>query len=280
MLLVAAFGIIRAVFNGGGMEILVYLLAGAVAGIIAGLFGVGGGIVIVPVLAVTFELLGFAPGFLMQLAVGTSLATIALTSVSAIRSHHRLGNVCWPIVLALAPGLVLGVWLGAQLLARLSGPTLQLSFGVFAMLAAGLMLLNIRPDPSRTLPGRVLLFPVGLTIGGVSALFGIGGGTLTVPYLNWSNVRMQRAVGTSSACGFTIALFGALSAAYVGRDQPVPPGSSGFVYWPAFFGIVLASTLFAHVGARLANRLPAARLKQAFAVFLLLVGLQFIVRNL
>ena len=280
MLLCRGLGIIRPRCNGGGMEFLIYLLAGAIAGTIAGLFGVGGGIVVVPVLVLTFGFLGFAETSLMQLAVGTSLATIVITSISAIRSHHQLGNVRWPVVVALAPGLMLGVWLGANLLAELSGPVLQLAFGVFAMTAALLMLIRIAPRPGRTLPGRPWLLLVGLAIGMVSALFGIGGGTMTVPYLSWNNVRMQQAVGTSSACGLPIALFGALAAIYVGWGRDLPEGATGFVYWPAFLGIILASTLFAHAGARLAQRLPAARLKQGFALFLMLVGLQFIVRNL
>lgn len=261
------------------MEFAVYLAAGAVAGTIAGLFGVGGGIVVVPVLALTFGLLGFSPAVLMQLAVGTSLATIVVTSLSAIRSHQRLANIRWPLVLALTPGLIVGVWLGANLLARLSGPALQLGFGLFAITAAVLMLTDIRSNPDRLVPGRAVLVLAGSVIGMVSALFGIGGGTMTVPYLHGCNVAMRQAVGTSSACGLPIALFGALSAMYVGQGKDLPEGSIGFVYWPAFLGIVLTSTLFAHVGASLASRMPGKRLKQAFALFLILVGAQFIIRN-
>lgn len=261
------------------MTVFIYLLVGSIAGLIAGMFGVGGGVVVVPALVITFSLLGFPAEVLMQLAVGTSLATIVVTSISAISAHYRLGNVNGRIFITLAPGMVLGVWLGANTLGRLNGELLQLGFGLFVILIALQMAFNIIPVASRSLPSRPFLTVVGAGIGYVSALFGIGGGSMTVPFLNRYAIAMQQAVGTSSACGLPIALVGALSSIYVGWGLDLPEFSSGFVYWPAFFGIVLTSTVFAKLGASLANRFSAKKLKRIFAVFLFLIGIQFIVRN-
>lgn len=258
-----------------------YLAMGAAAGVVAGLFGVGGGIVIVPALVFSFTALGFPPEILTQLALGSSLAAMVFTSLSSVRAHHRLGNVRWPVFWGLAPGVVLGCWLGVNTAGRLSGGVLQLAFGLFALAVAVQMGLNAKPKPTRELPGRAGLGAVGAGIGYVSALFGIGGGTLSVPYLSWCNVRMQQAVATSAACGLPIALVGLFANVQVGWDRPqLPAWSTGFVYWPAVLGILLASAPCARYGARLAQRLPADRLRQLFAAFLLLVGLAFIHRNL
>lgn len=263
------------------MTILLYALVGALAGLTAGLFGVGGGLVIVPVLVLCFTLLEFDPGVLTQMAVGTSLATIVVTSISSVWAHHSLGNVRWPVFVTLVPGIAVGVWLGVNVAGRLPGEQLQLAFGLFMVVVALQMGLGLRPSPSRRLPGRGGMGMAGAVIGFVSALFGIGGGSLTVPFLSWCNVRMQAAVATSAACGLPIALVGLVSNVYVGWGRSgLPEGSSGFVYWPAVLGVAVTSALFARVGARLAQRLPAQRLKRAFAAFALLVGLQFVWRNL
>jgi uncharacterized membrane protein YfcA len=261
--------------------ILIYLLVGSVAGLTAGLFGVGGGLVIVPALVFCFTVLGFSADTLTQMAVGTSLATIVVTSISSVRAHQLLGNVRWRLFWLLTPGIIVGVLLGANTAANTAGPLLQLLFGVFAVSMALQMGLNIRPPASRDLPGRAALGFVGSVVGFVSALFGIGGGSLTVPFLSWCNVRMQETVGTAAACGLPIAIAGALANTYIGwgREQ-LPEYSTGFVYWPAFFGIVLTSAVFAKLGATLAQRLPPLVLKRCFAAFLLLVGSQFILRNL
>ncbi len=261
--------------------LLYYLAVGALAGLAAGLFGVGGGLVIVPVLVLSFVSVGFDAAVLTQLAVGSSLATIVLTSVSSAWTHQRLGNVVWPVFRVLAPGVVVGVWLGVNTAGRLDGGVLQLAFGVFALLVAAQMGLGLQPRPERQLPGPLGLGVVGGGVGYVSALFGIGGGSMTVPYLTWCNLAIQRAVGTSAALGLPIAVAGVLSNIWVGWGREgLPAWSTGFVYWPAVLGIVLTSIPCARVGARLAQRWPAQRLKRGFALFLCLVGVQFIVRNL
>ncbi len=263
------------------MVVLIYLVVGSVAGVAAGLFGVGGGLIIVPALVFSFAALEVSPLVATQLAVGTSLATIVVTSISSVRTHHQLGNVDWRLWCWLAPAIAVGVWLGVNTAAGISGRDLQLLFGVFAVLVAAQMGLGLRPAPSRALPGAAGLFSAGGVIGYVSALFGIGGGSVTVPFLSWCNVRMQRAVATSAACGLPIAVVGALSNIAVdwGREE-LPAYSSGFVYWPAFAGIVLTSFWCARIGAHWAQRLPAEQLRRAFALFLLVIGLQFIVRNI
>lgn len=257
------------------MTLIVYLVLGACAGIIAGLFGVGGGLIIVPALLYAFSLQQFSPEVMTHMAVGTSLATIVITSLSSVRAHHLRGAVQWPTVAAMVPGIILGSWLGAVTAGLLSGPQLQLGLGCFVLLVAVQMGLGLSASPHRELPGHAGLAAVGSVVGWVSALFGIGGGSLTVPFLSWCNVQMQRAVATSAACGLPIAIVGAAGYMLEGRGQPeLPAWSTGYVYWPAFVGIVITSTPFARVGAQLAHRLPAARLKRIFAVFLLVIGVR------
>lgn len=259
---------------GGGVSAwLAYAGVGAFAGLLAGLFGVGGGLVIVPVLALLFARSGFAPELIMHLAIGTSLATIVLTSLSSVYAHHRRGAVQWPLVGQLAPGILLGAWLGAALADQLASEWLQVIFGVFELLVALQMGLNLRVSPHRGLPGRVGMGMAGGIIGTLSALVGIGGGTMTVPFLHWCNVAMRHAVATSAACGLPIALAGTAGYIVSGWETPgLPPLSSGYLYWPAFAGIVLASVLFAPLGARLAHSLPSGHLKRVFALFLALLG--------
>jgi uncharacterized membrane protein YfcA len=257
--------------------LLVYPVIGAIAGVLAGLLGVGGGIVIVPVLIFTFRWLGFPEHLLTHMAVGTSLATILLTSSGSIKQHHQAGAVHWPVVFRLSSGLVLGAILGAAFADMLKGRVIQVLFAVFACFIAWQMLREAKPKPSRQLPGTAGLAGVGGVIGFASAIFGIGGGSLTVPFLTWCNVRIQDAIGTSAACGFPIALAGALAFAWTGWGAlGLPPFSVGYLYLPAFLGIALTSVVFAQWGARLAHRLPAATLKKVFAVLLIGVSLKLV----
>ncbi|MBZ2167181.1 MULTISPECIES: sulfite exporter TauE/SafE family protein [Marinobacter] len=254
-----------------------YLALGALAGTLAGLFGIGGGLIIVPVLIFSFGIQGVSPEVAAHLAVGTSLATIVFTSISSVRSHHSRGAVRWDVFRPMAVGIVIGAILGAWTASLLSGPVLEMVIGVFVILVAIKMLLGAEPKPGRDVPGNAGLATAGGGIGWASAIFGIGGGTLTVPFLNWCNVRMQSAVGTSAACGLPIAVAGALSNIGTGwNNAALPEYSLGFIYLPAMLGIIATSVLFAKVGASLAHRLDAMLLKRIFAVFLLLVGLRFL----
>lgn len=255
------------------LEFLLYPLLGIFAGLTAGLLGVGGGIIIVPVLIYSFTALGFSSDVLTHMAVGTSLATIIITSAGSVYQHHRKGAVLWPILVWFAVGLVIGALGGAKLADLLRGRVLQILFGVFALVIAWQMLMGFKPKPSRSVPGKSGLTLAGVLIGCVSAIFGIGGGSLSVPFLTWCNIRMQEAVGTSSAAGMPIAVAGALGFLITGWQHPaLPPHSVGYVYLPALVGIAVTSVIFAQLGARWAHRLPAATLKKIFAVLLAVVG--------
>ncbi|WP_445355028.1 sulfite exporter TauE/SafE family protein [Microbulbifer sp. EKSA008] len=268
------------------MEILlVYLLVGAAAGTIAGLFGVGGGLIIVPALVFVFTAMGISPEILTHMAVGTSLATIIVTSISSVRAHNKKRAVDWKIFGVMAPGILIGSWAGGATAELLPGAWLQLLIGVFAIVIAVRMWLSgARHDQltegAGNLPRSSLLLSAGGVIGWVSAIFGIGGGSLTVPFLSRCRVKMQRAVATSAACGLPIAVAGALSFGFQGwNNQLLPEWSSGYVYWPAFFGIVITSTFFARFGANLAHRLSPKMLKHCFAVLLFIIGVRFIWLN-
>ncbi|MGR2739645.1 sulfite exporter TauE/SafE family protein [Billgrantia sp. Q4P2] len=259
------------------LTLLGYLVLGAAAGTMAGLFGVGGGLIMVPALAFAFGLQSVDAGIAMHLAIGTSLATIFVTGASSAWAHYQRGSIRREWFMSLLPGLVLGAVVGVFVAGALSGGLLGTLFGVFVVLVALRMALGIGPRAGRAAPGRLGMGVAGLVIGGVSALFGIGGGTLSVPWLSRCGASMTQAVGTSAACGLPIALFGALTFIVVGWNRPsLPVGATGFVMWPAFLGIVLASVPFARLGVRLAHVLSARTLRLAFAALLLIVGLRFL----
>lgn len=254
-----------------------YLILGAIAGTLSGLFGIGGGLVIVPALVFGFGLQGVSPEIAVHLAVGTSLATIIFTSISSVRAHHSRGAVRIDLFWPMAAGIVIGTAIGVNTAVALSGETLKMIIGIFAIGVAFQMGFGLKPKPSRDVPGKAGLTLVGGGIGWASALFGIGGGTLTVPFLSWCNVRIQQVVGTSAACGLPIAISGALTNAWAGWGHPdLPAWSTGFVYWPALVGIALTRMYFAKFGVRLAHNMKPEVLKRSFAVLLVIVGLRFL----
>lgn len=236
--------------------------------------GIGGGLIIVPVLASVFYNQQMEPTVVMHLAVGTSLATIVVTSISSIYAHHRRRAVLWPLFWRLAPGIVVGAWLGAWLAAYLPGQELRLIFGVFELLVALQMAFSLQPPPSHSLPNRAAMAFAAGSIGSLSAVVGIGGGTLTVPYLTWCKIPIHNAIATAAACGLPIAVAGSAGFIVSGWNQAALPAyASGFVYWPAFFSIIVASALCAPLGAKLAHALPAQKLRIVFALFLFLLAL-------
>ena len=249
--------------------LLAYLALGAFAGFFAGLLGVGGGAVMVPILALMFAAQNFSDAHLMHLALGTSMATIIFTSVASLRAHHQHGAVLWPVVRVIAPGIVIGTLIGAQLAARIPTKPLAIIFTVFMSYVALQMLLNVKPKPSRRLPGELGMYAVGGFIGGLSALVAIGGGSLSVPFMTWCNIKMHNAIGTSAAIGFPIAVAGTVGYMVSGystmQQGGLPAGSFGFIYQPALAGTVVASMIVAPIGAKLAHRLPVATLKKVFA---------------
>jgi len=257
------------------LEIAAYLAAGAASGLLAGLFGVGGGVILVPALIWVLGHTEAAAEWVPHLAVGTSLATIIGTGAASARAHHRRGAVRWDLFRRLAPGIVLGAWLGATLAGLLPALWLKRVLAVFLLSVGGRLLLGQAAPAVRPLPGKRGLGLVGGGIGALSALVGIGGGTLTVPFLVRSGLDMRRAVATSSACGLPIAVAGAIGFVVIGWGREgLPAGSTGFVYWPAVLVILLASVPTAPLGARLAHRLPLVVLRRLFAVLLLAVALR------
>ncbi|MGH8752126.1 MAG: sulfite exporter TauE/SafE family protein [Burkholderiales bacterium] len=253
--------------------VLIYLVVGALVGFLAGLLGIGGGLVMVPSLTYIFSAQHFPPEHLLHLALGTALASIMFTSVSSLRAHHQHGAVEWRIVRSMSPGIIVGTLSGSLLASKLSSSALAIFFAVFVYYAATQMLIEIKPKPARQFPGRLGMTAAGGVIGLVSSLVAIGGGVLSVPFMIYCNVRAHHAIGTSSAIGFPIAASGALGYIISGYfQQNLPHLSLGFVYLPALLWLVLASMLTAPLGAKLAHRLPVARLKKIFALLLFIVA--------
>jgi uncharacterized membrane protein YfcA len=255
------------------------LLLGAVAGFLAGLFGLGGGAVIVPVLVWLFSLQGFAPEQIMLLAVATSLSTMLVTSTSSLWAHHKLGAVLWPKVRRLVPTILLGASGGAVVAEWLPVEAMRWFFIGYLLYVALQMALQIAPPVGSKPENRWLDSFAGLMIGVLSAILGIGGGTMTVPYLVGRGVRMKNAVAVSSVCGLPIALSSTVTYVWLGwRQQDLPEWSSGYIYLPAFVGIALCSALTAPLGAKLANRLPTKQLKRYFSVVLVLLAVKMMWR--
>ncbi len=256
--------------------IVIYLLLGAFAGIAAGLLGVGGGLIIVPVLVAVFQLQSFDPQVVMHLALGTSLATIVFTSLSSVFAHHRRGAVIWTMVGKMAPGMLLGAMLGAYTADNVSGEHLKIFFAVFEVAVAVYMIIGapvVINAFQKTLK-RTELFGVAACIGGLASVLGIGGGTMTVPYLCIRGTDVRQAVAVSAACGLPIAASGAFGYCLFGLNEAALPAySSGFIYWPAWAGIVAVSLLTAPLGAALAHCLPVSNLKKIFAAVLIVMAL-------
>lgn len=250
--------------------LLIYLGIGMVAGVLAGLLGIGGGIVIVPMLLFSFTLQNLPYEFMMHLALGTSMASIIFTSVVSFWSHHKRGAVHWEVVRRIVLGIFLGTFLGTGIAGKLSTGFLTGFFVVFLYYVATQLLLNKKPKPSRTLPGRWGIFSAGSLIGVVSSLVGIGGGSLSVPFMIWCNIPVHKAIGTSAAMGFPIAVAGTVGYIINGLGKTgLPSHCFGYIYLPALVGLICASMLTAPLGVKLAHSLPVDRLKRIFAVLLL-----------
>lgn len=258
-------------------SLLIYLCCGCVVGILAGLLGVGGGTVIVPILAAIFPYQGVPPQYVQQLALGTSLASIMFTSISSARAHHARGAVRWDIFRDITPGILIGTFLGGLIATHLPSLFLKVFFICFLFAISAQMMTSYRPPATRNMPGFLGTAAAGGVIGLASSFVGIGGGSLSVPFMSYCNVPMHTAVGTSAAIGFPIAVAGALGYIIGGWGRPdLPAGSLGFVQLYALFGIAAASCLTAPIGVRISHALPTGRLKKAFAVFLVIVALKML----
>ena len=246
------------------------LALGLAAGFLAGLLGIGGGMLMVPFLTLILDQRGVAPGLAVKMAIATSMATIMFTSLSSVRAHHRRGAVRWDLVKGLAPGILAGGLLaGAGLFALLKGAWLALLFAAFVSFSGWQMLRNKRPAPSRQMPSPAGQFGAGSVIGLLSGLVGAGGGFVSVPFMVWCNVPVHFAVATSAALGFPIAVANTLGYVVGGWGlQPPLPGVFGYLYLPALAPIALASVTMAPLGGRAAHAMDVAQLKKAFATLL------------
>lgn len=243
---------------------------GLFSGFLAGLLGIGGGMLMVPIITLILSGRGVAPDLAVKMAIATSMATIIFTSMSSVRAHHKRGAVRWDIVLRLAPGIVLGAALASLgAFSMLKGQVLALVFAAFVAFSGTQMLLDKKPAPGRTLPGTVGQLGAGGAIGFLSGLVGAGGGFVSVPFMAWCNVAMHNAVATSAALGFPIALSNVVGYVLAGQGlDGRPDGSLGYVYLPALAVIASASVLMAPLGAKAAHALPVKQLKRVFAFIL------------
>lgn len=251
--------------------LLSYIALGVFTGFFAGMLGIGGGLVMVPVLTMLFAAQGiFPPGEVLHIALGTSAATIVFTSLSSLRAHHQHQAVLWKIVFQITPGILLGTLLGTLFASSIDARPLAIFFTCFVCIVALQMVLDIKPKATRELPGTLGVIATGAGIGAISSLVAIGGGSFTVPFLSWCNVPVRKAIGTSAAVGFPIALGSALGYTFNGYGRAeLPPFSLGYVYLPALAWVVPPSMLVAPLGARVAHRVPVATLKRVFACLLI-----------
>jgi len=257
---------------------LAYLAIGLAVGFFAGLLGIGGGAVMVPLLVLVFTTQELPADHIMHVALGTSMAAITFTSIASMRAHHAHGAVDWSIARAIAPGILVGSFCAALVAGLISRRPLAIMFTVLVFYAATQILLDLRPKHSRELPGWAGLFAAGAVIGAISSLLAAGGAFLCIPFLAWCKVPLRRAIGTAAAVGLPIALAGTLGYILQGLRAPgLPSPSLGYVYLPALVLVVATSMLAAPLGARLAHRLPVKRLRIIFAILLYALAVRMLV---
>jgi uncharacterized membrane protein YfcA len=258
--------------------ILISALIGCFAGFLAGLLGIGGGLVIVPVLVMLLPALGVVSSeAVMVVAIATSLASIIITSSSSIRAHHKRNNVSWTLAGTIMFGAGIGAGVSGLLAHHINGATLKIFFGLAVFLLA-LRMLGSRSIIGRALlPAKPLLAAIAAVLGAISGLMGIGGGALVVPVLNYFSVDMRRAIGCAAASGIAIAVLGTLGYVIAGwQHYRLADGFIGYIYLPALFGIVSTSVFTATFGAAMTQRLPVLMIKRVFGVFLMLVAARMV----
>ena len=259
-----------------------FALIGVLTGFLAGLLGIGGGMIMVPFIAAILSNRGVAPDLAVKMGIATSMATIAFTSASSVLAQHRRGALRWDIVRSLSPGIVLGAALASLgVFTVLKGRWLAILFGVFVLFSATQMLIGKKPAPSRTLPGPAGQLAAGGAIGFLSGLVGAGGAFVSVPYMTWCNVAAHHAVATSAALGFPIAFANVAGYIVSGWNvQDLPLGAFGYLYLPALLVIAMASVCMAPLGVRAAHALPVEQLRRVFAGLLYLLALYMLYQGL
>lgn len=256
------------------MEVFfVSVLLGAVSGLLAGLFGIGGGLVIVPILVLVFSSQGFPADLTMLMSVATSLATIIITSIASMRTYYRLGSLLWAKVFSLSPWVMLGAVVGAVIADYIAVNILRFIFILFLLYAGVLMAFEGKSKPKELKQSEKLDYWAGSFIGLISSMLGVGGGTLIVPFLIRCQIPMCNAIAVASACSLLVAVAGTLSYMLLGwNDLHLPECSLGYVYLPAFLGITLSSIFTAPMGAKLAHKLPTEKLKRYFSLLLFVIA--------
>jgi uncharacterized protein len=257
---------------------LAYLGLGLVVGFFAGMFGVGGGVIIVPLLVLLFTAQHFPEQRVIHLALGTSLASIVFTNLSSVRAHHLRASVRWDVVVAATPAVVAGALLGTLFADRMSSRYLAIIFTVFVFFSSVQMWVDRTPRATRTLPGKLGLSTAGLVIGAICSLVGVGGGIVVIPLMTICNVAMINAIGTSAALGLPISVAGAVGYIVTGLNQSeLPPPSLGYVYVPALAGLVAGSFVTVPFGAHIAHRMHALALRRVFALILFALATKMLV---
>ncbi len=254
---------------------LTCLVLGALVGFLAGLLGIGGGLIIVPALVYILPFFDVTHEAIMPMALATSLATIVITSASAALAHKKNGNISAKLVKVLVVFVALGALLGAFIANILSAKTLTIIFAIAVILLALYMLRSIAKPKERSLPSHNVLRFLGLATGVLASLMGISGGAILIPTLSYFGVKMRQAIGVATVCGMTVAIFGSLGYIITGLQQDhLPQWSLGYIYLPALLGLIISSSFFARYGVNLATKLPVTTLKKFFAIFLIIVALK------
>jgi uncharacterized membrane protein YfcA len=257
---------------------VIYLLIGAFTGIVAGLFGIGGGLIVIPSLVFVFQQIAvIPPEMLMHVAVGTSLAIMIITSLAALRSHHKMGNILWPVIQKLWPGLIVGTISGSALAAVIPNAWLKTFFGIFLLFVALKMLFDKHHEQAESFPKPWIIFLVCFLIGLTSGLLGVGGGILIVPFMTYCGIPARKIAGISNSSAFTIALIGTLLFIITGfHETAAIPYTLGYVYWPAILLVGATSSIFAPIGTKLHYKLPVHQLRYGFIVLLILTSLKML----
>lgn len=257
--------------------LIIYLVLGIVVGFLAGLLGIGGGVVMVPMLTTLFIWQQFPSGQVVHMALASSMASIIVTSFASLRAHQKKGAVLWPVALSITPGILLGTFMGAFLASKISTIALAVFFAIFMSFISLQMMLNIKPKSSRDLPSTAGLSLAGFIIGSLSALVAIGGGSISVPFLTWCNVKIQKAIGTSAAISFPLSIAGSIGYLISGWGaKGTPAWSFGYVFLPAVLCISFGSYFMSPLGAQLAYKLPVNTLKKIFSVLLICLALKML----
>ncbi len=258
-----------------------YLVLGAIAGYLAGMFGIGGGIILMPALLFAFDAQHFPPLHTLHLALGTSMAGILFTSMSSMRKHHQHGAVNWRVVRHITPGILLGTAIGAVFATSISPHYLGIFFALFVYFVAVQILIDAKPQASRQLPGAAGTTLTGVLTGWLSSMVSIGGGTVVVPFLVWCNVSLRHAIGTSAAIGFPVAVGGTIGYVVTGmRVHTLPDLSLGFVYLPALLWVALGSVITAPFGAKATHSMQIGSLRKFFALLLIVLASKMLWKEL